>query len=95
MTKQRAMQFTRPVPRPITPAEGWTIQFTPVGHCAVPPICRVRKLLKMALRTYRLKATVVAQSPAVTPPGDQATIRPSEEPETQPRASNEAAFYKE
>ena len=48
-----------PKPEP----ESWTITFTPAGSSDIPPICRIRRILKMAWRSYGLKAKIVAGPP--------------------------------
>jgi len=54
------------IPVPARTPEVWTIQFTAAPDSDVPPVCRVRRLLKSAWRGYRLKARIVAQpTPAI------------------------------
>ena len=49
--------------------ESWTIQFTTTGSSDIPPVCRIRKILKNAWRCYNMKAKIVAGPPAPTGQG--------------------------
>ncbi len=65
---QRQFTFLRKPPLPVKPqapkplAESWTVTFEPMPD-AVPPIIRIRKLLKAAGRFYRLRARLAAPLP--------------------------------
>lgn len=59
MTTQRRFNYPPVKPKPPAPEpERWTIllEAAPGG---VPPVCRVRRLLKSAWRGYGLKARIV------------------------------------
>ncbi len=85
-TPQKQFRFTRTPAKPRPgklAAESWTVILEPMPD-AVPPIVRIRKLLKAASRFYRLRARLqtplpLAQLPAIATP-DAKAINQSPEP---------------
>ena len=65
-----AVKLLRPPALPVTPKaapEKWIIELTAAPDNGVPPICRVKRLIKSAWRKYRLRATFVAGKEFSTP----------------------------
>ena len=70
---RRPMPMPLPVPSPKPTPKWWMVEFRPVGKDDVPPIIRIRKMLKCAWRSYRLEARLVPGQEFLTPaPHDSA-----------------------
>ncbi len=71
-----ATKLLRPPVLPVTPKaapEKWVIELTAAPGGEVPPVCRVKRLIKSAWRRYRLRVTFVADKEFSTPaPHDSA-----------------------
>ncbi len=61
------MPMPLPVPSPRPTPKRWTVIFQPVGSDDVPPIIRIRRMLKNAWRCYGLKAETVTDQEFLTP----------------------------
>ena len=69
--RQRPRHKTPTLPaRAKMPPESWTVTFTAAPGTDIPPVCRIRRLLKSAWRGYRLKAKVIAQPTPESTPGN-------------------------
>ena len=80
-----------PLPaRPKPLAETWRIDIVTLPGDTVPPIVRIKKLLKMALRAYRLRAVAIESLPAIATPGNL-TGNESSEPLAMPQTAFNAA----
>ena len=90
MNAQRRLKFPPP-PRPAKPpVEKWIFEFQAFGPADIPPMVRVRRMLKMALRTYRLRARIVAAPPIVVTPAPASTCVSTDAPDGPVQAANEA-----
>jgi hypothetical protein len=72
------------------PPETWRIDIVTLPGDTVPPIVRIKKLLKMALRAYRLKAVSVEPLAVVATPGESSACQSSNGQPMRETGCNEA-----
>ncbi len=72
--KRRAKRPATPLipvaPKPLP--ETWTVQFS-AAPGDVPPVCRIKHVLKFAWRRHHLRAKIIAQPAPAAKPGNQMT----------------------
>ena len=76
ITRKGKLRAKRPaLPLVAVPAktpESWTVQFV-AAPGDVPPVCRIKHVLKFAWRRHHLRAKIIAQPAPAAKPGNQMT----------------------